>query len=103
MSLNSFSSLQELRALANLINTSIDQLEQACNAQDKDLPSPHKPIDSDSESILLSDKCIDANSIIVSAASQLLASVRHPIMTMFCHVAQVRIRLSCANTAANNI
>ena len=80
-----FRSLSELRALGNLINTSIDQIEQACQSQGKDLPSLNEPSSAESEAILLLPDVMKASNVIVAAAAQLTAAVRPPTISLFAH------------------
>lgn len=80
-----FRSLSELRALGNLINSSIDQIEQACQSQGKDLPSLHEPSSTESEAILLLPDVMKASNVIVAAAAQLTAAVRPPTISLFAH------------------
>ncbi|KAI0798589.1 O-methyltransferase [Irpex lacteus] len=71
-----FPGLQELRALAKLINDGADQLEQVCLAQGKDIPPLNEPTTLEAESILLSPDAAKATSLIVAATAQLSALVR---------------------------
>ncbi|KAI0755412.1 O-methyltransferase [Irpex lacteus] len=72
----SFPGLQELRALANLINAGVDQLEQVCITQGKDIPPLNEPTTLQEESILFSPDAIKTGSLIVAATTQLAAAVR---------------------------
>ena len=90
---SSFRSLRELRALGNLINSSIDQIEQACQSQGKDLPSLHEPSSAESEAILLLPDVMKASNVIVAAAAQLTAAVRPPTISLFAHAHLVRTLL----------
>ena len=86
-------SLGELRALGNLINSSIDQIEQACQSQGKDLPSLNEPSSAESEAILLLPDVMKASNVIVAAAAQLTAAVRPPTISLFAHAHLVRTLL----------
>ena len=73
--------LQELRALANLINHSIDELEQVCVSQGKDIPLLSEPADRQAEAMLFSPEAIKAGSLITAAAAQLAAATRPSLFT----------------------
>lgn len=88
--MSSYTTLKELRALVNFINTSFDEIEQACKAQHKDFPSPHEPMSHEAEAVRMSPEVMKAGNILESAAYQLVAALRLPMLAASSHVAQVR-------------
>lgn len=78
----SYPGLQELRALANLINAGVDQLEQVCITQGKDIPPLNEPTTPQAESILFAPEALKAGSLIVAATTQLAAAVRPGIFAV---------------------
>ena len=88
----SFTSLEELRSLVKLIDTSFEQIEHACVAQGRDLPSLHQPSNPQSEAILTSPDVIKAGSMITAAAFQLAAAVRPSTLSLFGQSLQVRMQ-----------
>ncbi len=81
----SFTALQELRTLGNLVSAAIDQIEQACVSQGKDLPTLDQPSNPQSEAILLQPDVAKASNVIIAAASQLIAAVRPPTVSLMIH------------------
>ena len=86
---SSFTSLQELQALVNLINTSFDEIKHACTTQGKDFPSLHEPFDLQAEAIVVFPEVLKAGSVITAAASQLATAVRPPTLSVFAQALQV--------------
>ena len=73
-----------LRLLRDIINDSIDLIESRLAAKGATFPSLNDPFipTSDAEAILLEPDVLSATSHIVAAASQLIATVRHPAQTV---------------------
>jgi hypothetical protein len=84
-------SLKELHALADLIKTSIATIEKACLASQQPFPSPDLPFNPQTEGIRMSPEVQQAGDILVAAASQLIAAVRPPPMTVMVYSLQVCI------------
>lgn len=82
-------SLRELRALVDLISTSVDNIEHACIASGQPFPSLSEPFTRESEAIRLSPAVQQAGDILVAAAAQLTAVVRSPTATAMIYGMQV--------------
>ncbi|KAF9471449.1 S-adenosyl-L-methionine-dependent methyltransferase [Pholiota conissans] len=67
---------QTLRSLASLITDSISKIELACATKNVKLPSLDEPFSPQSEAPLMNPEISEAASIIIAAASQLIATVR---------------------------
>ena len=93
---SSFTSLQELQALVNLINTSFDEIKHACTTQGKDFPSLHEPFDLQAEAIVVSPEVLKAGSVITAAASQLASVPRQTSLE-----AQIRAETGAKLTAGS--
>ncbi|KAI0795374.1 S-adenosyl-L-methionine-dependent methyltransferase [Irpex lacteus] len=94
----SFTALEELRTLGNLVSAAIDKIEQACVSQGKDLPALSQPSNPQSEAILLQPDVAEASNVIIAAASQLIAAVRPPTVSLMIHADLARI-CSCLSVA----
>ncbi|KAE9393796.1 S-adenosyl-L-methionine-dependent methyltransferase [Gymnopus androsaceus JB14] len=77
--------LSPLRLLGQIINDSIDIIEERLAEASVSFPSLDDPFNPTSkvESILVEPDIISATSHIVAAAAQLLVTVRHPVQTVF--------------------
>ena len=73
-----------LSLLRDIINNSIDVIESHLATKGATFPSLNDPFipTSDAEAILLEPDVISATSHIIAAASQLVATVRHPAQTV---------------------
>ncbi|KAI0084838.1 S-adenosyl-L-methionine-dependent methyltransferase [Irpex rosettiformis] len=80
---SSFTSLQELRELVKLVNTSFTGIEKACATQKTDLPALNGTFSWQTEGILNDPEVEKASSVITAAASQLAAAVRSPMLSLF--------------------
>ena len=76
------SSAADLRALCDLIKSSVDSIEAALDSRSQTFPSPNEPFSLQSEAARMSPDVLGPSSIIVSAAAQLIATVRLPILTL---------------------
>lgn len=76
------SAASELRALADLINTAVKQVESACASRSQTYPLADEPFSPQSEAARMSPDVLQAGDIIVAAASQLISTVRVPAMTL---------------------
>lgn len=79
----------ELRALANLINDSVEKIEAACKAGPKSYPLLDDSFTPDSEAIRKDPTVAAEGDIIVAAATQLIAAVRPPSVSLTVHALQV--------------
>jgi hypothetical protein len=86
-------SLKELHALADLIKTSVAAIEKTCLASQQAFPSPDLPFNPQVEGIRMSPEVQQAGDILVAAASQLVAAVRPPPMTIMMYSLQVCVSL----------
>ena len=68
--------LTELKALGNIIQSSIQQIEEVVTANSFTLPSPDSTFSSESEAPRMHPAIQLAGSLIVSAAAQLMTLVR---------------------------
>lgn len=75
-------SLADLRALSDIIKTSIDKLEAGLTARGQSLPSLNEPSSRELEAQFTSPDLLAAADDIVSAAGQLTAAIRPPILSL---------------------
>ena len=68
--------MAELKALANIIQTSIEQIEQVVTANSFTFPSPDSTFSPESEAPRMHPAIQSAGSLITSAAGQLITLVR---------------------------
>ena len=68
--------LAELKALANIIQSSVDNIEAAVNTNAFTLPSSNVPFSLESEAARMHPSIQSAGSLITSAAAQLMTLVR---------------------------
>ena len=73
----------ELRALADLINESVKQIEAVCTSTSQTYPRADEPFTPQSEGIRMNPDVFEAGNIIIAAASQLLSTVRMPQLTLW--------------------
>jgi len=76
--------LAELKALANIIQSSVDKIEEAVDTNDLVLPSSDAPFSLDSEAPLMHPSIQSASSLIMSAAGQIVTLVR-PAQWVVCN------------------
>lgn len=76
------SAASELRALADLINDAVKQIESACASRSQSYPLADEPFSPQSEAARMSPDVLEAGNIIVAAASQLVSAVRVPALTL---------------------
>lgn len=75
-------SLADLRALSDIIKTSIDKLEAGLTARGQSLPSLDEPSSRELEAQFTAPDLLAAADDIVSAAGQLTAAIRPPILSL---------------------
>ena len=85
------SPIAELRALANLINSSLDKMEASLVSRSQTFPSPDEPFNPATEAARMAPDVSEQVSIIVAAASQLTAAVRIPGSALSYNSMAVRI------------
>jgi len=83
--------LAELKALSNIIQSSIEQLETAVAANSFNFPSPNAPFSLESEAPRMHPDIVSAGSLITSAAAQLITLVRPAPLTVFDVMMQVKL------------
>lgn len=73
-----------MRLLGDLINASIDKIEARVADASVAFPSLDEPFNpgNEAESVLLDPEVLAATSHIIAAASQLIATVRHPAQSI---------------------
>ncbi|KAJ3554256.1 hypothetical protein NM688_g3204 [Phlebia brevispora] len=88
----------ELRALADLINGAVAQIEAACASRSKTFPSSDEPFTLESEAARMSPDVLLPGNIIVAAAQQLISAVRVPALTLL-HTANTSFFSACLRLA----
>ena len=73
--------IQELRSLVGLISQSLDTIEHSTTAHSTTFPSLREPFTQESEAIRSLPEVAGACNVLISAAGQLIASVRSPGMS----------------------
>ncbi|KAJ3527088.1 hypothetical protein NM688_g8174 [Phlebia brevispora] len=76
------SAASELRALADLINGAVAQIEAACASRSQTYPLADEPFTPQSEAARMSPDVLVPGNIIVAAAAQLITAVRIPALTL---------------------
>ncbi|KAJ3553485.1 hypothetical protein NM688_g3587 [Phlebia brevispora] len=85
---------QELRALVALISDSLDSMEHTVCSRGQTFPSMHKPYSPESEAARSVPEGLKASSVIVAAASQLIAAVRPPAISALVTALQYHVSSS---------
>jgi hypothetical protein len=83
--------LAELKALANIIQSSVEQIETAVTANSFDFPSPGSAFSPESEAPRMHHAIQSAGSSITSAAAQLMTLVRPAPLTLLDLMMQVKL------------
>jgi hypothetical protein len=83
--------LAELKALANIIQTSIEQIEEVVTANSFTFPSPDSNFSPESEAPRMHPAILLAGSLITSAAGQLITLVRPTPLTLLDITVQVSL------------
>lgn len=81
--------LAELKALANIINSSIEQIETAVTTNSFTYPSPDSIFTPQTEAPRMHPAIASAGALITSAAAQLITRVRPAPLTLFDVMMQV--------------
>ena len=99
--------LAELKALANIIQTSVDNIEAAVNANALTLPSSNVPFSLESEAPRMHLSIQSAGSLITSAAAQLMTLVRPTPLVIIDVMMQVNrivpVIISCFNRTYDQV
>ncbi|KIP10225.1 hypothetical protein PHLGIDRAFT_266342 [Phlebiopsis gigantea 11061_1 CR5-6] len=97
------STIAELKALSDLIQASLTSIEATMTARSLDFPSPHTTMTMESEGPRMIPEVDEACSLIVSAAMQLIYSVRSPILNITVAATQHAIPAALGVVTAANI
>jgi hypothetical protein len=81
--------LAELKALANIIQSSIEQIEATVTTNSFTYPSPDSTFSLETEAPRMHPAILSAGSLITSAAAQLITLVRPAPLTLFDIMMQV--------------
>jgi hypothetical protein len=87
--------LVELKALAAIIQSSIEEIEAVVSTNSFTLPSPNQTFSLESEAPRMHPAIQSAGALITSAASQLITLVRPAPLTLFDVAMQVMLSVSC--------
>jgi hypothetical protein len=85
--------LADLKALANIIQTSVEQIEAAVAASSLTIPSPDSTFTIESEEPRMNPDILTAGSLITSAAGQLMTLVRPAPLMIIDMMMQVRLNV----------
>jgi hypothetical protein len=86
--------LVQLKSLANIIQSSVEQIEAVSTANSFDFPSPESIFSPESEAPRMHPAIQSAGQLITSAAAQLMTLVRPAPLTLLDTVLQVRLNAS---------
>jgi hypothetical protein len=89
----SLNALAELKALGNIIQSSIEQIEAVVSANSFIFPSPDSTFSTESDAPLKHPAVQSATSLITSAAAQLIARVRPAPLSVLDASTQVNLGL----------
>ncbi|GJE87381.1 S-adenosyl-L-methionine-dependent methyltransferase [Phanerochaete sordida] len=103
MDSNPQNALEELKALSSLIQDSIGTIETSLQAAGKEFPSPNTPITPESEAARMIPEVSQASALIVSAAYQLISSVRSPVLSALTVSTQYALTAALGVAAAANV
>ena len=81
--------LADLKALANIILSSVEQIEATVTANSFTFPSPDSTFSAETEAPRMHPAILSAGSLITSAATQLITLVRPAPLTLFDTMMQV--------------
>ena len=89
--------LAELKALGNIIQSSIEQIEATVTTNSFAYPSPDSTFSLETEAPRMHPAILSAGSLITSAAAQLITLVRPAPLTLFDIMMQVTLSVSCCH------
>jgi len=95
--------LSELKALSNIIQDSISSIEALLASKSMEFPSPYTPMSPESEAARTQPEVDRACAAIISAAYQLINSVRSPMLTIVAVATQHAVSASLGVAAAANV
>ena len=96
--------LAELKALVNIIQSSVEQIEATVTANSFTYPSPDSTFSLETEAPRMHPSILSAGSLITSAAAQLITLVRPAPLTLFDVMMQVLLSVpSLPWTIANDM
>ncbi len=81
--------VDEIRALSDLIKSSIDKIEESCLSRGQIYPSANDPFTPQSEAARMAPDVQEYGSIVVAAAAQLIAATRPPPLGLATHALKV--------------
>jgi hypothetical protein len=85
--------LAELKTLANIIQSSVEQIEAVVTSHSLHLPSPESPFSLESEAPRMHPSIQSAGLLITSAAAQLMTLVRPAPVALLDIMNQVRLKI----------
>jgi len=85
--------LVELKALANIIQSSVEQIEAVATANSLIIPTSDSTFSLESEASRMHPDILSAASLITSATAQLVTLVRPAPLTVFDIITQVRLKV----------
>ncbi|THG93493.1 hypothetical protein EW026_g7759 [Hermanssonia centrifuga] len=92
--MNTQDAVKDLRALSNLINISVDQIENEMLSRGQTYPLLSEPYSPETEKPRMAPDILAAGSIIIAAAAQLIASVRIPVTSVLVTAIQYEVSSS---------
>ncbi|KAH9012305.1 S-adenosyl-L-methionine-dependent methyltransferase [Lactarius hengduanensis] len=95
--------LAELKALANIIQSSVDDIEAAVNTNAFVLPSPNQPFNLQSEAPHMHPSIQSAGSLITSAAAQLMTLVRPAPLVVLDVVMQFHVSTAMRTAVSTHV
>ncbi|KAH9024031.1 S-adenosyl-L-methionine-dependent methyltransferase [Lactarius deliciosus] len=95
--------LAELKALANIIQSSVDDIETIVNANSLILPSSNQPFNLDSEAPRMHPSIQSAGSLITSAAAQLMTLVRPAPLVILDVVMQFHVSTAMRTAVSTHV
>ena len=90
--------LAELKALVNIIQSSVEQIEVVVSVNSYSFPSPHSQFSLESEAPRMHPTIQSAGSLITSAAAQLITLVRPAPLTVLDTMMQVDFTVPVTTT-----
>ncbi|THG95611.1 hypothetical protein EW026_g6076 [Hermanssonia centrifuga] len=92
--------VDEIRALSDLIKSSIDKIEESCLSRGQIYPSANDPFTPQSEAARMAPDVQEYGSIVVAAAAQLIAATRPPPLGLATHALKFHVS-SCIRVVIN--
>lgn len=95
--------MDELKALAKLINDSVEQIEGSCKARNVIFPSLSEKFTPESEAARADSVMLQATGNITAAASQLISLARPAPLTILTKSIQVRVSHFCCLLGGSDV